>query len=160
MVDAPLHGRQSYGCRRFEHICSLQPGGQDKRQEWYQNQLAFRFHVVAPFSAECPGQSQAQLPDSLVSVVSPANADIERETVPEAPDRTDEPRGDPRAAGGLLAEHFGDRAHRPGIRAFEDGAQEKVGLVLARPRERGIEMNRYLFGALGYDAGDGKTRPP
>jgi len=89
MVDAPLHGRQGYGCSRLEHIRSLQPEGQNKRQEWYQNQLAFRFHVVAPFSAECPGQSQAQLPDGLVSVVSPANAYIERKTVPEAPDRTD-----------------------------------------------------------------------
>src|SRR2546427_3793915 len=110
MVDAPLHGRQVYACSRLEHICSLQPGGQNKGQEWYQNQLAFSFHVVAPFSAECPGQSQAQLPDGLVSVVRPANADIERKTVPETPDRTDEPRGDPRAAGGLLAEDFGDRA--------------------------------------------------
>src|SRR6266700_8332822 len=116
MIDAPLHGRQVYGCSRLEHICSLQPGGQNKGQEWYQNQLAFRFHVVAPLSAECPGQSQAQLPDGVVSVVGPANADIERKTVPETPDRTDEPRGDPRAAGRLLAEHFGDRAHRPGIR--------------------------------------------
>src|SRR6266581_1917385 len=49
MVDAPLHGRQDYGCNRLEHICSLQPGGQNKGQEWYQNQLAFCFHVVAPF---------------------------------------------------------------------------------------------------------------
>src|SRR5207249_11305296 len=79
--------------------------------------------------------------------------------LPAAPDRTDEPRGDPRAAGGLLAEHFGDRAHRPGVRAFEDGAQEKAGFVLARPRERRIEMHRYRFGALGYDAGSGKARP-
>src|SRR5438309_4960426 len=159
MVDSPLHGRQGYGRCRLGQTCRLQPGGQDKGQEWYQNQLAFCFHVVAPFSAECPGQSQAQLPDGLVSVVSPANADIERKTVPEAPDRTDEPRGDSRAAGGLLAEHFGDRAHDPGIRAFEDGAQEKVGLVLACPRERRIEMHRYRFGALGYDAGDREPRP-
>src|SRR6266702_356298 len=140
VVDAPLHGRQGYGCSRLERVCSLQPGGQNKRQEWYQNQLAFRFHVVAPFSAECQSQSQPQLPDGLVSVVSPANSHIERKTVPEAPDRTDEARGGPRAAGGLLAEHFGDRAHDPRIRAFEDGAQEKVGFVLARPRECRIEM--------------------
>ncbi len=158
VVDAPLHGRQAYGRSRLEHICRLRPGGQNKRQEWYQNQLAFRFHFVAPFSAQCQSQSQPQLPDGLVSVVSPANTDIERKTVPEAPDCADEPRGGPRAAGRLLAEHFGDRAHRPGMRAFEDGAQEKVGLVLARPRESRIEMHRYRFGALGYDAGDGKTR--
>src|SRR5207244_6867167 len=98
MIDAPLHGRQVYGRSRPEHIGSLQPGGQDKGHAWYQNQLTFRFHIVAPFSAECPGQPQAQLPDGLVSVVSPADSDIERKTVPEAPDRTDEPRGGPRAA--------------------------------------------------------------
>src|SRR5438445_5090901 len=80
-------------------------------------------------------------------------------TVPEPPDRTDEPRGDPWSAGGLLGKHFGDRAHHPRIRAFEDGAQEKVGLVLARPRERRIEMHGYIFGALGYDAGDGESCP-
>src|SRR6266496_951099 len=142
VVDAPLHGRQAYGRSRLEHICRLRPGGQNKRQEWYQNQLALRFHFVAPFSAQCQSQSQPQLPDGLVSVVSPANTDIERKTVPEAPDCADEPRGGPRAAERLLAEHFGDRAHRPGMRAFEDGAQEKVGLVLARPRESRIEMNR------------------
>src|SRR6266705_495008 len=135
------------------------PAGKTSDRNGTKISLRFAF-IVAPFSAECTSQSQAQLPDGLVSVVSPANSDIERKTVPDAPDRTDEPRGGPRAAGGLLAEHLGDRAHRPGIRAFEDGAQEKIGLVLARPRERRIEMHRYPFGALGYDAGDGKTRPP
>ena len=32
MVDAPLHGRQVYGCWRLDHFCRLQPGGQNKRQ--------------------------------------------------------------------------------------------------------------------------------
>src|SRR6266513_1340517 len=135
------------------------PAGKTRERNGTKISLRFAF-IVAPFSAECPGQSQAQLPDGLVSVVSPADANIERKTVPEPPDRTDEPRGDPRAAGGLLAEDFGDRAHDPRIRAFEDGPQEKVGFVLARPRERRIEMQRRRFGALGNDAGDGEPRPP
>src|SRR5258706_900227 len=117
--------------------------------------LAF---IQSSVSAEFTSQSQPQLPDGLVSVVRPANSDVERKAVPHAPDRADEPRGGPRAAGGLLPGDFGDRAHCPGIRTFEDGAQEKIGLVLARPRERRIEMHRYRVGALGYDAGDGEPR--
>src|SRR6266853_4047294 len=86
------------------------PAGTRRDRHGTKISLHFAFMSWLRFSAECPGQSQAQLPDCLVSVVSPANAYIERKTVPEAPDRTDESRGDPWATCGLLAEHLGDRA--------------------------------------------------
>src|SRR5712671_36689 len=111
------------------------------------------------FESDAPRQSKPQLADRFAAGMRRANADVEREVLAGAPDGADEARDEPRAARGLLAEHFGNRTDRPGVRAFENGPQENIRLVLAIDRHRAVEMQADGLGTLGDDARDGKACP-
>src|SRR5712671_2410048 len=98
------------------------------------------------FESDAPGQSKPQLADRFAAGMRRANPDIEREVLAGAPDGADETGREPRTARGLLAEHFRHRTQRPGIRAFDNGAQENIGFVLAVDGHRAVEMEAYGLG--------------
>src|SRR4051812_6622506 len=86
-------------------VCATDGTG-GKTRHRNEKKMKFRIAVMSLLlsSGKSPGQSQAQLANGLVSVVRPANSDIERQTVADAPDRADERRRRPGAPGRLLAE--------------------------------------------------------
>src|SRR5258706_1849314 len=108
---------------------------------------------------DAPGQSEPQLANRFTAGVRRANSDVERQVVARPPDGADKPRQEPGASGRLLAEHFGDRTHGPGVGAFEDRAKEHIRFMLAVDRKGAVEVQAHRLGALRNDARHGKTRP-
>src|SRR5207237_7202438 len=82
------------------------------------------------------------------------HARVERKTFAHTPDRADEERVNTRTVARALGEDLRHRANGPGERAFHNGAEENVRLVLARTRKDAVQVDGPSLPALRNDAGD------
>jgi len=96
-------------------------------------------------------RAQADFIDRTAVGKGMANGDVEREVVTSLPDQTEQARYCARLICLVFIEDFGDRAHGPLGRAFDDHPSKNVAVMLAGQRRGDIEVNRAPIPSLRDD---------
>jgi hypothetical protein len=110
---------------------------------------------VSALEAERNGECQSG-PDFIDGVAvgqRVAKSDVEGELVADLPDQADKPGNGLLETEFLLIKHLCDRPYLPFRWAFDNAADENIGVVVSRQCGFRVEVSRSLIPALGNNAG-------
>jgi hypothetical protein len=112
-----------------------------------------------PTNREAERQPSTDFGQRIIIDTTTAQPDIERQIVTNLPYGSNKGRFDINPPEITFVGDLGDRANRPIVRPFDDGAQKQIGMLFAGQRRCCVEMDRDRLPPLRQDSGDAAAGP-